>query len=72
MSDSLCDVCGKEGEWLSDNNLKRSVRWYCDNCEDKRAEFYGCARMVAEGCGCFPGPENCACGCGGTGRLERV
>lgn len=65
----VCD-CGADGEWAADNNANKMVLWYCDDCEDKRAELYGCARIIAEGCGCFPGPEDCFCGCGGTGMLE--
>lgn len=71
MTAELC-LCGQGGEWFADNNADRKLTAYCDDCEDQRADFYGCARIVAEGCGCFPGPEECACGCGGTGLLEQV
>jgi len=60
--------CGKEGEWCSDNNASGHAEWYCGSCDDRRAEKYGCARIIKEGCGCFPGPEDCACGCVGTRR----
>ena len=69
-SDSQRCECGAAGEWFADNNGTKSLAWYCFSCEDEREIKYGCAMILAEGCGCFPGFEDCACGCGGTGRLE--
>jgi len=66
-----CDECRvKAARWYSDNNDTRSLRVYCSDCEDDRASRYGCAMMLDEGCGCVPGGEDCACGCGGSGRLD--
>lgn len=65
---NLCE-CGADGEWYADNNGSEELLWYCGPCDDRRAEKFGCARIIKEGCGCFPGGEDCACGCVGTGRL---
>jgi len=64
-----CD-CGKDGEYCSDNNASGHAEWYCADCENDRSFRYGCAMFVAEGCGCVPGGEDCACGCGGTGVIK--
>ena len=65
-----CSQCEDgDGEWYADNNGSEELLWYCGTCDDRRAEKYGCARIIKEGCGCSPGPEECACGCVGTGRL---
>jgi len=55
--------CGKEGEWCSDNNASGHAEWYCSDCEENRADKYGCAMFLDEGAMCQDG----ACGCGGTG-----
>lgn len=69
----LCEICENgEGAYIADNHAEKVARWHCEKCEELRADFYGCARIIEEGCGCFPGPEECACGCGGTGLLEQV
>lgn len=65
-----CDYCHNQADFIADNNEAGIAYAYCGTCEDNRATKYGCARIMAEGCGCFPGPEECACGCGGTGQLE--
>jgi len=63
-------ACGKGGAWYADNNGARSAQWYCEGCEDRRADLWGCARMVSEGCGCVPS-DPCACGCDGSGVLVK-
>lgn len=62
--------CGEKGEYCSDNNQSGHAEWYCDECENGRAEKFGCAMILKEGCGCLPGGEDCPCGCGGTGTLR--
>lgn len=60
----ICELCADaEAEFFADNNLDRNGRWYCAACEEKRAEKWGCAMILAEGATCQDG----ACGCGGTG-----
>jgi hypothetical protein len=59
-----CQVCEqKEGVWWADNNSDKFARWYCEDCEERRSEKFGCAMLIAEGVMCDEG----ACGCGGTG-----
>jgi len=58
-------ACGKGGAWYADNNGTRSAQWYCEGCEDTRANRYGCALIIAEGVMCDDG----ACGCDGTGII---
>lgn len=70
MTDQRCG-CGESATWYADNNGARAGKWYCDTCEDRRAELWGCARIMAEGCGCFPDPNECYCGCGGSGVLVK-
>lgn len=59
--------CGKEAEYHADNNESGVLTAYCAECEEHRSDKYGCAMILAEGCGCYPGGAECACGCGGTG-----
>jgi hypothetical protein len=49
--------------YWADNNWSGVVSRYCEACEEKRSEKFGCAMIVAEGVMCDEG----ACGCGGTG-----
>jgi hypothetical protein len=64
---ALC-VCGNGGEWYADNNGGGLAQWYCEECEDDRAERYGCARIIAEGCTHdLREDEYCPCGCNGSG-----
>ena len=59
-----CSQCEDgDGEWYADNNSSGELLWYCDRCDDRRAEKYGCALLVEEGATCEEG----ICGCGGTG-----
>lgn len=64
---NLCVVCEDPALWYSDNNSSKVLLWYCNHCEEVRSEQFGCAMILAEGCGCVPGGADCACGCGGTG-----
>jgi hypothetical protein len=66
--DHACDTCGALGVWYADNNAAGIVALYCDGCDEKRAERYGCARLIDERCGCDGGGA-CPCGCGGAGVL---
>jgi hypothetical protein len=66
MSDKVytCGICEqREGEFIADNNSDKVLTWYCGECEDNRAEKWGCALILAEGAMC----EDGICGCGGTG-----
>lgn len=54
--------------WYRDNNASEELTYLCDECEDHMASKFGCAMLVSEGCGCDD-PENCPCGCEGTGML---
>jgi len=64
---NTCTGCDKAGEYLADNNGTKDMKWYCPDCEERRSDRYGCAMVVADGCGCYPGGDECACGCDGTG-----
>jgi hypothetical protein len=55
--------CGKPADFVADNNEAGVAYPYCDTCEEKRAEKFGCALIIAEGATC----EDGICGCGGTG-----
>lgn len=66
-TDNTCNWCDQDGEYLADNNMLRVMELYCPDCEERRSDRYGCAMILAQGCGCVPGGEDCACGCGGTG-----
>jgi hypothetical protein len=61
---NLCD-CGKDGVWFADNNASKRVEWYCEECEENRADKWGCAMLLSEGAMCQDG----ACGCEGKGVL---
>jgi hypothetical protein len=67
--DHACDACGGVGEWYADNNGASIMALFCDACDEQRAERYGCARIIAEGCGCDNGGGVCPCGCDGAGVL---
>ena len=73
---SMCDNCEKAlgdsgfSGWYADNNGGSGMLMYCDDCEERRADRYGCALIIAEGCGCVPSGADCACGCGGSGLLR--
>jgi hypothetical protein len=49
--------------YWADNNWSGVASRYCETCEEKRAEKYGCAMLLAEGATC----EDGICGCGETG-----
>jgi hypothetical protein len=63
--------CGKDWEWFSDNNGTGVLESYCADCEEDRADKYGCAMIIADMCGCIPN-DPCACGCDGSGVLKGV
>lgn len=65
--DTFCG-CGKDWVWQSDNNGTGELELYCDECEENRADKYGCAMIISQGCGCVPN-DPCACGCDGSGVL---
>ena len=70
---SMCADCDKalgDSAWYADNNGGSGMLAYCDDCEERRADRYGCALIIAEGCGCVPSGADCACGCGGSGLLR--
>jgi len=70
---STCSDCEQvlgDSAWYADNNGGLGLLMYCDGCEERRAERYGCALIIAEGCGCVPSGADCACGCGGSGLLR--
>lgn len=58
-----CDFCEEKAEFVADNNASGEVQSYCAICEERRAEKYGCAMLLAEGATC----EDGICGCGGKG-----
>lgn len=58
-----CDFCDEPMAYWADNNASGEVARYCYDCEEKRAEKFGCAMLLSEGAMC----EDGACGCGGTG-----
>jgi hypothetical protein len=61
-----CDFCvDGQAEFIADNNAAGIAWAYCGKCEEKRAEKFGCALILAEGANC----EDGICGCGGTGVL---
>ena len=70
IKDNRCE-CGNDWEWQSDNNASGSLELYCGDCEEDRADEYGCAMIVSQGCGCVPN-DPCACGCDGSGVLKGV
>lgn len=57
--------CGKEAEYYADNNASGTLTAYCAECEEHRADKYGCAMIIAQGASCTDG----ACGCGGRGVI---
>jgi hypothetical protein len=60
----VCDSCkDKQADFIADNNEAGIAYAYCGVCEEKRAEKFGCALILAEGAQC----EDGICGCGGTG-----
>jgi len=61
--DHRCNYCGAIAEYLADNNESGILSAYCGKCEERRAEKYGCAMILAEGAQC----EDGVCGCGGEG-----
>jgi hypothetical protein len=69
LESRFCDFCDGQAAYIADNNASGQASLYCESCEEYRADKYGCALLVDEGCGCEPGGADCACGCGGTGRL---
>ena len=58
-----CDFCHNQAAFIADNNAAEHAWAYCESCEEKRAEKYGCAMILSEGASC----EDGICGCGGTG-----
>lgn len=60
-----CTQCGVlTDEWyLADNNATGTLKTYCSECDDARADRHGCVRIIAEGCGCESYAEACGCGC---------
>lgn len=62
-----CDFCTEPMAYWADNNWSGVVSRYCEKCEEKRAEKFGCAMLIAEGASC----DNGACGCGGSGTYEQ-
>lgn len=58
-----CDFCDEPMAYWADNNAAALPSRYCEKCEEKRAEKFGCAMLIAEGATCDDG----ICGCGGTG-----
>jgi len=64
-----CEVLTDEW-YLADNNASGTLKTYCSECDDARADRHGCVRMIAEGCGCEPYGEACGCGCCNVGKIE--
>ena len=60
---ALCDFCKEPMAYWADNNAAGLPFRYCVACEDRRADKFGCALMLAEGAQC----EDGICGCGGSG-----
>ena len=58
-----CDFCDKPMAYWADNNASALPARYCEACEERRAEKFGCAMLIAEGATC----EDGICGCGGKG-----
>lgn len=61
-----CDFCTEPMEYWADNNSAGLMSRYCAGCEERRAERFGCAMIIAEGAAC----EGGICGCNGTGILS--
>lgn len=60
---AACDFCTEPMAYWADNNAAALPSRYCEKCEERRAEKFGCAMFIAEGASC----EDGICGCGGTG-----
>ena len=62
-----CGSCGDvvDDWYLADNNASGELVAYCEACEEKRADKYGCAMILSQGASCSGG----ACGCDGKGVL---
>jgi hypothetical protein len=58
-----CDFCVEPMAYWANNNESALPSRYCETCEEKRSEKFGCAMLIEEGATC----EDGICGCGGTG-----